>query len=159
MEEYYMVTRERVKDFVGREEQLRQILLHFSRRPDSSPRILILYALGGQGKSQIALEYCRRARQTYRGIFWINAYSESLVMQIYEKMLAKLTSTPSSPLPGNAETTVEMVKNILERWHGRWLMVFDNYDDPHSFPRLRRFIPRGKYFSTKTSSLISLSSW
>jgi AAA ATPase domain len=140
-----MVHRERVVKFVGREDELGQILACFSARSDRSPRVMILHALGGQGKSQIALEYCRRSRQTYRGIFWINANSEALVLQSFQRMLMKLTSSPSSPLPQDAEERVEMVKHVLEYWQERWLIVFDNYDDPIAFPRIRRFIPSGKW--------------
>src|SRR6266480_2084392 len=75
-ERYFLISRERVKDFVGREMQLRQILSHFSADSTRERPYLILHALGGQGKSQIALEYCRQSRKTYRGIFWVNALSE-----------------------------------------------------------------------------------
>jgi hypothetical protein len=108
---------------------------------------MIVHALGGQGKSQIALEYCRRSRQTYRGIFWINANSEALVLQFFQRMFMKLTSSSSSSIPQDAEETVEMVKHVLEYWQERWLIVFDNYDDPDAFPRIRRFIPSGRWFA------------
>lgn len=140
-----MIHRERVVKFVGREDELGQILACFSARSDQSPRVMILHALGGQGKSQIALEYCHRSRQTYRGIFWINANSEALVLQSFQRMLMKLTSSSPSSLPQDAEERVEMVKRALEHWQERWLIVFDNYDDPIAFPRIRRFTPSGKW--------------
>lgn len=140
-----MVRRERVVKFVGREDELGQILACFSARSDRSPRVMILDGVGGQGKSQIALEYCRRSRQTYRGIFWINANSEALVLQFFQRMHMKLTSPSPSSVPQDVEETVEMVKHILENWQERWLIVFDNYDDPHASPRIRRFIPSGRW--------------
>jgi hypothetical protein len=139
-----MEDRKPVANFVGREDELGQILACFSVRSHQSPHVMILHALGGQGKSQIALEYCRRARQTYRGIFWINANSKSLVLQLYKRMLMQLTSASSSSLPQNSEKIIEMVKHILEYWQERWLIVFDNYDDPRAFPDIRDFIPSGK---------------
>jgi len=139
-----MVSRERVADFVGRQEQVRQVLSHFSVQQVSAPRVLILHAMGGQGKSQIALEYCRRMREIYRGIFWINASSESLAIQSYVAIAKRLTSGTSLPTIGDAEATIRLVVDTLERWSERWLLVFDNYDDPENFRNLRRFMPIGK---------------
>jgi NB-ARC domain len=63
-----------VKEFFGREDELIKIASYFDDETDQ-PRILVLHAMGGQGKSQIALEYCQRTRQTYRGVFWVNGSS------------------------------------------------------------------------------------
>jgi hypothetical protein len=63
---YFLVPRQQVKNFFGREEQLDQITSYFKDEVER-PRILVLHALGGQSKSQIALEYCQRAWKTYRG--------------------------------------------------------------------------------------------
>jgi hypothetical protein len=111
-----------------------------------------MHALGGQGKSQIALEYCRRSRETYRGIFWINASSEAMVVQSYEKIVAALTS--SSMAPGDADVTIRLVKSHLEQWDERWLLVFDNYDNPEKFPGVKRFIPTSNH-SPRTWTLLT----
>src|ERR1035438_6494341 len=73
---YYMVPNRRVRAFVGREDILAKIETGFSI--SSAPRIVVLRGLGGQGKTQVALEYCRRAKSTQvQGIFWIEASSEN----------------------------------------------------------------------------------
>ena len=142
---YYLVERKRVKDFVGREPQLREIFSYFSAARERQPRFLVLHALGGQGKSQIALEYCRRHRQTYRGIFWINASSEATAMQSFEKCSAKLSRARSINLD-SAEAKINFFKDTLEQWHERWMLVFDNYDRPDDFTDLDQFIPPGTLF-------------
>lgn len=81
----------RVDHFVGREAQLQYITAHFSESQVARPRTLILCALGGQGKSQIALEYCLSSRKIYRGVFWVNASSESTAIQSYHQIAAALT--------------------------------------------------------------------
>ncbi|KAL9065770.1 MAG: hypothetical protein Q9161_007995 [Pseudevernia consocians] len=81
---HFLVPRERVKDFIGRESLLHKIRVHFSSNETGPPSCLILHALGGQGKSQIALEYCRKWRKTYRGIFWVDANSEMTATQSLE---------------------------------------------------------------------------
>src|SRR2546423_1593912 len=133
-----MVSRERVQDFVGRESQLHAILVHFSTPPPPQPRHLVLHALGGQGKSQIALEYCRRSKETYRGICWINASSETMAIQSYN-MIAVTLAGRSSRAPDDTDGTIRLVKDQLERWSERWLLVFDSYDEPDKFPGVRRF--------------------
>lgn len=143
---HYIVSRYRVRDFVGREDQLRKILAYFTsdRLPQHvAPKILILYALGGQGKSQLALEYCQRSRDLYRGIFWIQASSKSLATQSYERIAMELMSGVYSSLQGNTEATISLVKAELEAWNERWLLVFDNYDEPDKFRDIRNFIPLG----------------
>lgn len=144
MESYYLVSRERVKDFVGREEQLRQILAYFSvsqAARDGEPRVLVLHALGGQGKSQIALEYAHRSRKTYRGIFWVQASSEPLAVQSFESIATKIQV--ASAVNADAITMVSLVKKVLELWDARWLLIFDNYDEPETFRGIKKFIPAG----------------
>jgi hypothetical protein len=101
---------------------------------------LILCALGGQGKSQIVLEYCHRSQETYRGIFWINASSNTTATQSFEVFAAELGRASSTDL-GDAKAKVKFVKDTLKLWDERWLLVFDNYDRPDDFPDVERFIP------------------
>jgi hypothetical protein len=137
-----MISRERVVKFIGRETQLGEISSFFSANHIKRPQSLILHALGGQGKSQIALEYCHRWKETYHGIFWINASSEVTVIQSYVQIAAKLTAASSRRLE-DAEADIRLVKNRLEGWNERWLLVFDNYDEPDKFPTVKRFLPCG----------------
>ncbi len=72
------------EDFVGREAQLHEIRKQFSGASSRKPRVLIVHGPAGQGKSQIALEFCRQSQKTYRATFWLNATTcdseEMLVM-------------------------------------------------------------------------------
>ena len=138
-----MVPRKRVKDFIGREGLLDEIRWHFSQDSKESPRILILYALGGQGKSQIALEYCRRWRDAYCGIFWVDANSVATVMQSYGAIAAELIGE-SRIKTSDSTVQMEMAKRHLEQWSEAWLLVFDNYDKPEKFAEVKKFIPTSK---------------
>lgn len=137
---HFLVPRQRVKDFIGRESLLDQIRSHFSNDQSGTPTILILYALGGQGKSQIALEYCRKWRDTYRGVFWIDANSETTVTQSYGTIAAELFGASQIESYDSA-VQIKMVQGDLERWSEAWLMVFDNYDEPEKFREIKQFIP------------------
>lgn len=140
---HYIVGRQRVKDFFGREDELRQISSHFSAGSTQQPNILVLHALGGQGKSQIALEYCQRCRQQYCGTFWINASSEELALESYVQ-IAKALNVDSSAILRDRDEMIRLVRDNLECWSENWLLVFDNYDDPDNF-KVHRLLPRSEH--------------
>jgi hypothetical protein len=62
------------------------------------------------------------------------------VTQSYEEIEAALTGV-SSITREEAEAKIKFVKDSLERWSERWLLVFDNYDEPEKFSNIKRFIP------------------
>ncbi len=55
---YYEIPNRRVDGFVGREDILRKIDEALS--DGSGPHYAVLQGMGGQGKTQVALEYCYR---------------------------------------------------------------------------------------------------
>ena len=58
---YYEIPNRRVDGFVGREDILQKIDKALS--DGSGPRYAVLQGMGGQGKSQVALEYCHREKK------------------------------------------------------------------------------------------------
>src|SRR5260221_483946 len=82
--------------------------------------------LGGIGKTQIALEYAYRHRQTYRAILWMQADTrEALILGFIS--LANLLQLPHKDAQ-DQNVIVEAVKHWLET-HERWLLILDNADD------------------------------
>ena len=138
---YFLVPRQQVKNFVGREQQLDQVTSYFEGG-EGQPRILVLHALGGQGKSQITLEYCRRARKTYRGVFWVNGTSKSTLMQALVIIARELNAAAMEGLTDD-EAKIAFILRILEQWEDRWLIVLDNCDDPATFSDIKQFVPQG----------------
>jgi hypothetical protein len=102
--------------------------------------VLILYALGGQGKSQLALKYCELSRKTHQVIFWINASSELTTREAFGRIATLLDQTSSIAM-GDIDQKIKLVLEILERWRTRWILVFDNYDAPGAFD-VKHFFPR-----------------
>ena len=106
------------------------------------PVVLVICGIGGQGKTQIALSYCRSVGLTrYRGIFWVDASSERSTVQGFENIAVNLSR--AKKILGAQHLTHEKVKQELELWKEQWLLVFDNYDDTSSFD-IKQFIPQGK---------------
>ncbi|KIX10462.1 uncharacterized protein Z518_01545 [Rhinocladiella mackenziei CBS 650.93] len=137
---YFLAPRRRVKDFFGRGEELDKISSYFNDEVER-PRILVLHALGGQGKSQIALEYCQKLRKTYQGVFWINSSTKSTTVQSFATIAHELDSSMAE-VSNDDDAKVKFVLRMLEQWEDRWLVVFDNYDDPASFSDVEQFIPQ-----------------
>ena len=132
-----------MREFVGRNAILEKIEAEFSSKRGYGPHIVVLRGLGGQGKTQIALEYCRRLRAESLGaIFWVDATSVDTVKNSF-RTIADYIKDHNEFIAEN-----EVVEYILERfreWAGPWLMVFDNYDDPKSFDNIRDFLPNGEF--------------
>ena len=91
--------------------------------------------MGGQGKTQTALRYCRKAFQnrTFNTVLWIDASSEISAIQAMNSILSK-AEIPMSAL--EFERKLLAFKDALTSLKGPCLLVFDNYDTPRNFLRL-----------------------
>ena len=96
--------------------------------------------MGGAGKTQLALEYCRCMKESrnFRAIFWLDASSRNTLYSSIETAAKQL-------LPGrvfdNPDATVASVNDFLSRWSERWLLIFYNLDDPEDLPGIVSFFP------------------
>lgn len=142
--------------FVGRDTLLQSIHDEFENPPAElkSPLVVVLYGVGGSGKSEVALEYCRR-RQTrgIRGVWRINAQTAATTVQSLTEIAMTMAAKRFGGLLTNPVTS-SFVTDELATWSDRWLMVFDNYDDPKGFNSLPTFFPPGKYVR-----LLTLFAW
>ena len=99
--------------------------------------------MGGQGKSQVALEYCRRKKDSpYSAIFWVDATTESSVKGSFQSISERIRAE-TDYLP-NIDARVAFVLRMFTSWTVQWLMVFDNYDNPETFLNIRDFIPQSE---------------
>ena len=91
--------------------------------------------MGGQGKTQTALRYCRKAFQngTFNTVLWIDASSEINANQAIESILSKAEISPSAAGYGS---DILALKNALASLKGPCLLVFDNYDTPKNFSKI-----------------------
>ena len=82
-------------------------------------------------KSQIAIEYCYRRRESGISIFWVNAVTVSRFEESF-KRIAKECGLVSHD--DSKTDTANLVKDWLQTRHKEpWLMVVDNVDDEKSF--------------------------
>jgi len=117
----------------------------------STSLIVVLIGMGGAGKTQLALEYCRRMEdsRSLRAIFWLDASSRNTLYSSMETVSKQLLPDRVFDSP---DAAVALVKGVLSRWSERWLLVFDNLDNPEDFPDILGFIPAGHHGSILITS-------
>ena len=131
--------------FFGRRnilEELQAFLLE-ARGQNDKPNMVVLQALGGQGKTQIALELCRRLKKDCRGVFWLDATSKPTLERNFELIAGKLDRLIANGLD-DVKSKVKFVLDTIQEWEEPWLMVFDNYDRPDVFTDIKQFLPESE---------------
>ncbi|MFM9581058.1 FxSxx-COOH system tetratricopeptide repeat protein [Streptomyces caniscabiei] len=102
------------------------------------PRPQALFGLGGVGKTQVALEYVHRFMADYDLVWWVSAeHIDNVVAS-----LAELGSRIGAPGGDDMALACQEAVRMLGRGvpTKRWLLVFDNADNPEE---LTRFFPTG----------------
>ena len=120
-------------NFVGRTELLDQLDDRLSGA--SAPVILptALHGMGGIGKTQLAVEYVYRRLERYDLVWWIHAASLPRIHTDLTLLARQLD------LPETSDTVSAVLRALrLGEPHSRWLLVFDNAEDPE---RVHPFIP------------------
>jgi len=115
-------------------------MLFDSATTTSTPLIVILIGMGGAGKTQLALEYCRRMKdeRRFRAIFWLDASSRNTLYSSMETAAKQLL--PDREFD-TRDAAVVLVKEVLSSWSERWLLVFDNLDNPEDLADILSFFP------------------
>ncbi|GAD99257.1 hypothetical protein AOR_1_262124 [Paecilomyces variotii No. 5] len=143
--------------FTGRQDVLAQIDGYF-RQEATSPRIILLWGIGGIGKSEIALHYARVMAKDKFAICWIDARNalavESSLIRIARSIVTTLilhygeevaarkfgfsdVISLQSQEPESPSSRKDVIR-ALKAWLGKrsnsgWLLVFDNYDSIDEF--------------------------
>ncbi|KAM0440839.1 hypothetical protein ACHAPT_000140 [Fusarium lateritium] len=133
----------RVKDFVGRTEDLMALKRHLlDEAQKTETRCVALKGLPGQGKTSLAIEYCRQyIDQPYQSILWIDASSHSTVDYDLTVCAEGVLSHDDGRLPLTLEGKAQAVFRHLTDAGAPWLIVFDNVDKPDIMLKLKRCFP------------------
>lgn len=97
--------------------------------------------MGGLGKTQAVLEYCKPRARLYSATLWIDASTELSVTRGFDAIYKILKSPDEQP---TGIDSIQYVNEALRDWTEPWLLVFDNYDDPTAF-RLSGYLPEGNF--------------
>lgn len=125
--------------FTGRDELLKrldqQLLVETQDEPVMCRAALTqpqaIKGLGGIGKTQIAVKYAYRSRKQgyYAHTIWVNAASEEAIMAGFVT-IAELLPAFSAKNEKDQRKLLTAIKRWLEECQQRWLLIFDNADDP-----------------------------
>lgn len=155
--------------FIGRKSLLDalDVQVKANREQITGSVPVVLYGMGGVGKSQIANQYRYLHFKEYDYLFWISASSlktlysgfRSAAQEVISERVRSMT-TPDYDLiakdfgimgavDGNGslsgdEAYNEMIVDGMKRWfakYNRWLLILDQVDDLESF-KVVNFIPQ-----------------
>lgn len=158
--------------FVARQEELTEI--HNTLSGDGSRRTVVLHGLGGIGKTQLAVAYAKRHRADYSAIFWLNSKDEDSLKQSFTSVARRiLQEHPSASRLSTVDEKGDLDEVVVavKRWlslpkNTRWLIVYDNYDNPklpgnadRTAVDIRQFLPeahQGSIIITTRSSQVKI---
>ncbi|MEO3813816.1 FxSxx-COOH system tetratricopeptide repeat protein [Sphaerisporangium sp. B11E5] len=105
--------------FVGRDDAVDGLRDALLARPATHGRFL-LHGPAGIGKSEIALEYCRRFGGAYDIVWWLPAGDEQSVRSALGDLAAALG------IPTAADAAGAVLRHLASERSGTWLLVYDN---------------------------------
>ncbi|RYP27937.1 hypothetical protein DL767_007464 [Monosporascus sp. MG133] len=134
-------------------------------------RIFVLYGLGGIGKTQLAIHFARRYKDTFSSVFWLDGRSEDRLRQSIARCASRI---PEGQIAERSRRRVlgsddldTVVADVLA-WlaspgNTDWLLVFDNVDQDHEQGGMtgaydvRRYLPGDQGSVLITSRLSRLA--
>jgi Tetratricopeptide repeat len=124
----------RLVPLAGREELLAELDARLSGDGSPEPRIVVLYGLGGAGKSSVAVEYAYRHLAEVRLAWQFAAADPAVLAAEFGELAAQLGVRDFL----DTRDWVATVHGVLAQYPARWLLVFDNATDTAS---VAEFLP------------------
>ena len=122
-------------DFTGRGDELAQ--LHALLTGEHAAPV-VLYGLGGVGKSQLAVEYADTHRDELRVVWTVRGDDPSVLASDLAALGVQTGAADTS------EADIEVQLTAVRSWlasHPGWLLVIDNVDDQATLPTVHRLLP------------------
>ena len=121
--------------FSGRDRLLAQVRQQLAG--GSPVAVQAMYGMGGVGKTLLAVEFAHRFAGDYDLVWWVDAEQPGPVPE-------QLASLAVAADLVSADATIPVAVAAAQkhlRGSGRWLVVFDNAEDPAA---IRAFVPEGR---------------
>ena len=124
----------RVRGFTGRAELLAE--LEAALRSGGPTVVQAVTGMGGIGKTTAAIEYAHRHRDEFDIAWWVPAEDPALIPERLAELALALDLTAATDPVGVG--VARLLGELARR--DRWLVVFDNAEDPRALSRL---LPEG----------------
>jgi tetratricopeptide (TPR) repeat protein len=125
-------------NFTGRNVVLEHLRDQLATSSVSVVLPVALHGLGGVGKTQVALEYAHRFKADYELVWWVDAEQPDQISRSMAELAVQLGLRVSESYPEAAREARDALR--VGRPHQRWLLIFDNADDPAD---LEDYLPVG----------------
>ncbi|KAB8211568.1 hypothetical protein BDV34DRAFT_219523 [Aspergillus parasiticus] len=142
---HWVVSLARNPRFVGRQDEITKLEELITMQ--DGPRRVAITGLGGIGKTQVALEVTYRIRDRDKecSVFWVPCTSHGMIEQTFANIAQTLGLHDVKP----AEAKEQIKIYLSSERAGKWLLIFDNADDPEMWltgndtaPALEDFLPQ-----------------
>ncbi|OQU98756.1 Tetratricopeptide repeat-containing protein [Cladophialophora immunda] len=104
---------------------------------DQSPqrRQLVLGGPGGIGKTQLAVAYAQRQHQhqVYDSVLWFDATTEMTLKGSFRSMAEAIFGISDPGVLEGQQILIQVRQWLSDPKNTRWLLIYDNYDDPGQF--------------------------
>lgn len=135
---FSLATAPEIDYFVGRASSLASIESRLLPFTAAERKVVVLYGLGGIGKSQLAIEFAKKHRLDYTAVFWLNAKTEDTLKRSFAANASRLRNKHLSQDLHDGPQNEEALSAILREmktWldlpgNDRWLLIYDNVDNP-----------------------------
>ena len=124
--------------FTGRNSILEHLRDQLATKAVSVVLPVALHGLGGVGKTQVALEYAHRFKADYDLVWWVDAEQPDQINRSLAELAPYLNIRVGESYADAAREVRDKLR--LGEPYNRWLLVFDNADEPAD---LRNFLPGG----------------
>jgi len=127
--------------FIGRDNELEQMKIILLSDSNSSDRkVLVLGGMGGIGKTQMAIRFAKRHHISYSSVFWVNATSESALRTSLRRLAPQILPGETIDPLNDDQLWVQISLWLSNLENSRWLLIFDNYDEPNQY-QIEQYYP------------------
>lgn len=104
---------------------------------------IVLYGIGGSGKTQLARQFIELHRQDYCAIFWINASTNDILRETFTEAANAISAKWPKDLPNTysgSDPGLAVKSRLRSTTRRKWLLIYDSLDNLNSHDYIK-YVP------------------